>query len=272
MKYYTKNTPKWSDEEIIEEIKVFNQIYKERPIIENLHGMRFPHMFATYFILKKIKPDFVIESGIYKGQSTWLIEKTLPNAKILSIDLDLSQRIYISKKATYSDLDFKYQNFSNIPKNTLVFFDDHVNHYQRLIQSKFFNIKNIIFEDNYDLNKGDFYSLKHIQHNSGYNHKYTKLSLVKTFYVFLKEILKKLFSDNYQINLDKILFRLRDYKASKNDFDNINKNIEIYYEFPPLIDNGDISKKPLMNEIDLNLKVTREDLKGYNNLTYIKLH
>ena len=109
MKHYTKNTPKWSEEEIVEEIKVFNQIYKERPIIENLHGMRFPHMFATYFILKKIKPDFVIESGIYKGQSTWLIEKTLPNAKILSIDLDLSQRIYISKKATYSDLDFKYQ-------------------------------------------------------------------------------------------------------------------------------------------------------------------
>ena len=78
--------------------------------------------------------------------------------------------------------------------------------------------------------------------------------------------------DIYQINLDKILFRLRDYKASKNDFDNINKNIEIYYEFPPLIDNGDISKKPLMNEIDLDLEVTREDLKGYNNLTYIKLH
>jgi hypothetical protein len=115
-------------------------------------------------------------------------------------------------------------------------------------------------------------TLKHIQHNSGYYHKYTKLSLVKTFYVFLIEILKKLFSNNYQIDLDKILFRLRDYKASKNDFDNINKNIEIYYEFPPLIDNGDKTKKPLMNEMDLNLKVTTEDLKGYNNLTYIKLH
>ena len=105
MKHYTKNTPKWSEEEIVEEIKVFNQIYKERPIIENLHGMRFPHMFATYFILKKIKPDFVIESGIYKGQSTWLIEKTLPNAKILSIDLDLSQRIYISKKPLMNEID-----------------------------------------------------------------------------------------------------------------------------------------------------------------------
>jgi len=271
MKHFKSKTVTWSNEEIIKEIKFFNQIYKERPITDNLHGMRFQHMFATYFILKKIKPEFVIESGIYKGQSTWLIEKTLPDAKILCIDLDLSQRIYISKKATYSNLDFKYQKFSNIPENTLVFFDDHVNHYQRLIQSKFFNIKNIILEDNYDINKGDFYTLKHIQHNSGYYHKFTKLSLVKTFYVFLLEIMKKLFSKNYQIDVDKILFRLRDYKASKNDFDNINKNIEIYYEFPPLIDNGDISKKPLMNEIDFNLKVTAEDIKSYNNLTYIRL-
>ena len=65
-------------------------------------------MFSLYFILKKIRPNFVIESGIYRGQSTWLIEKTLPKTKILSIDPNLDNRIYISKKAKYSKLDFKY--------------------------------------------------------------------------------------------------------------------------------------------------------------------
>ena len=74
----------------------------------------------------------VIESGVFKGQSTWLIEKTLPNCKILSIDIDLSKREYISKRAEYSNIDFKDQDFSNIPDDTLVFFDDHVNHLERL--------------------------------------------------------------------------------------------------------------------------------------------
>ena len=85
----------------------------------------------------------------------------------------------------YSDKDFKYHNFSNVPSDTLVFFDDHVNHYERLKQAKFFNIKNIILEDNYNEGSGDFYTLKHAYQNVGFNHKYKKLSHFKTFYMFL---------------------------------------------------------------------------------------
>ena len=88
--------------------------------------MMFPHMFATYFILKKLNPSYVIESGVYKGQSTWLIESTLPNCDLLSIDIDLTKRQYISKKANYSNKDFKLHDFSSIPENTLVFFDDQI--------------------------------------------------------------------------------------------------------------------------------------------------
>ena len=161
MKYFFKNIPNWKNEELISELDNFSKIYETRPIKNNINGMQFPHMFATYFILKKINPSFVIESGVFKGQSTWLIENTLPNSKILSIDIDLTQRTYISKKAKYSNLDFKYHDFSNIPDDTLVFFDDHVSHYERLMQAKFFNIKNIILEDNYSENKGDFYCIKH---------------------------------------------------------------------------------------------------------------
>ena len=79
---------------IAQKTKIFDKIYENRPIKNNHGGMRFPHMFAMYYMLKKIKPDFVVESGIFKGQSTWLIEKTLPEAKILSIDIDLNQTRY----------------------------------------------------------------------------------------------------------------------------------------------------------------------------------
>ena len=261
MKYFHKNIPDWKNDELIESLDIFRKIYETRPIKNNTGGMQFPHMFATYFILKKINPSFVIESGVFKGQSTWLIEKTLPDTKILSIDIDLTNREYISKKAEYSNLDFKHHNFSNIPYDTLVFFDDHVSHYERLMQAKFFNIKNIILEDNYLTGKGDFYTLNHAINNSGFNHNFTKLSLLKTFYVFSNELLKKLFLKKYSIHPEKIKFRLRDYPPSENDFKNIERNIKTYFEFPNL-----------SNMLNDKLELSKDELNSYNHLTYIELY
>jgi len=124
MNLFNKNTPaKWSNYDIIKYLDEFIELYKERPIKDNTGGMKFPHMFGLFFMLKDLKPDFVVESGIYKGQSTWLIERTLPNVNVLSLDPHLNQRKYISKsdKVKYSNLDFTEQDFFNIPKNALVF-------------------------------------------------------------------------------------------------------------------------------------------------------
>ena len=261
MKTFAKNPPKWDKDEILNELEEFKNLYKGRPIKENIHGMRFQHMLATYFILKKLNPSYVIESGVFKGQSTWLIENTLPDSEILSIDINLNQREYISKKVKYSNIDFKYQDFSNIPKDTLVFLDDHVNHYERLQQAKFFNIKNIILEDNYLTGKGDFYTLNHAINNSGFNHNFTKLSLLKTFYIFSYELLKKLFLKKYSIHPEKIKFRLRDYPPNKNDFKNIEKNIKTYFEFPNL-----------SNMLNDKLELSKDELNSYNHLTYIELY
>ncbi len=261
MQIFKKNPPRWEKNEILKEVEIFEKLYEQRPIKNNIHGMRFQHMFATYFILKKLKPSFVIESGVFRGQSTWLIENTLPQANILSIDIDLSQRIYISKKAKYSNIDFKDHNFSNLPEDTLVFLDDHVNHYERLKQAKFFNIKKIILEDNYIEEKGDFYTINHAINNKGFNHNFTKLSLLKTFLIFTNELVKKFFIKNYIFKLDKIKFRLRDHPPNQNDFKNIEKNIKTYFEFPNL-----------SYIIDRNLNLSKQELESYNHLTYIELN
>lgn len=63
-------------------------------------------MFAVWFMSKKLNPELIIESGVYKGQSTWLFEVSCPQARIVSIDVNLDFREYISSRAEYSDLDF----------------------------------------------------------------------------------------------------------------------------------------------------------------------
>ena len=163
--YFEKGNDRWSYSDILRELDNFIPIYEKRPIKNNKGGMQFANMFYFFFILKNKKPSLVIESGVFKGQSTWLIENTLPNCDIISIDIDLSQRQYFSKKAKYSSTDFKFQDFSDIPSNSLVFFDDHINHMERIAEAKFFNIKNIIFEDNYSVNEGDFQTIKQIYNN-----------------------------------------------------------------------------------------------------------
>ena len=161
----------------------------------------------------------------------------------------------------YSSVDFKYQDFSNIPKNTLVFLDDHVNHYERLQQAKFFNIKNIILEDNYPFEKGDFYTLNHAYNNKGFIHNYTKLSLLKTFFIFTGELLKKIFLKKYIFQFEKIKFRIRDHAPNTSDFKNIEKNIKTYFEFPKLSD-----------MIETDLEISKDELDSSNHLTYIELY
>lgn len=66
-----------------------------------------------------------------KDKSTWLLEKACPEAKLVSIDLNLGRREYISEKAVYCDRDFTEQDWSDISDRSLSFFDDHQNAYQR---------------------------------------------------------------------------------------------------------------------------------------------
>ena len=152
----------WTRDEIKKSIPEFLELYKHRPIDYNDGGMLAPHMFATWFMMRQMQPKTVIESGVYKGQSTWLIEQTVPDAEVFSIDIKLSQREYISKNVTYFDQDFSTIDWSFVEdkENTLLFFDDHQNAVVRLQQVNDFGFQYCIFEDNYPIGKGDCMSLK----------------------------------------------------------------------------------------------------------------
>lgn len=141
----------------------FFEIYKRRPISTNAGGMLIPHMFGTWVFLRESAPDVVLESGIWRGQSTWLIEQAT-NADIICVDLELGNRRYFSKRAKYIDIDFSHLDLSALPKaKTVLFFDDHVNAFDRLMQGRAWGFGNFIFEDNYPSGLGDTPSLRQMQ-------------------------------------------------------------------------------------------------------------
>ena len=250
MKSFEKNPFILERKELIESFKEFLEIYQKRPIKNNYGGMRLSHCFAFYIFLKKINPSLIVESGVFKGQGTWLIENICPNAEIICIDIYPHKRIYSSKKAKYYSKDFNYLDWTNIPDNSLAFFDDHQNAVDRLIYAKWCGFKHLIFEDNYadSVEHGDVYSLKRAFSNSGFTNSYHKtkpfteyfgklfsafkMETKKLTYRLSPKLAQKFFnSPYYYYDLNK----LKDVKPNNIDSRLIDKNIEIYYEFPHLI-------------------------------------
>ena len=78
--------------------------------------------------------------------------------------------------------------------------------------------------------------------------------------------IKKIINQNYLINIDILNSRLRDRMATHNEKENLKKNIKTYYMLPKI--NVINKNKKINNYIIKNYK---DELKWYNNITYIKL-
>jgi len=163
-------TTKWLSEDIKQYLEEFHELYQKRPIIDNSGGMKSAHMFSAWYIVKKLQPKYIIESGVWKGLGTWFFEQACPSIeKIYSIDPNTQFRIYTSPKAEYQTNDFLHTDWSHINKNeTFVFFDDHQNCLSRLQKCVADKFKYICIEDNYPWQQGDCYTPKKILANRDY--------------------------------------------------------------------------------------------------------
>ena len=158
-------------DEVRQDLEEFYKLYQQRPVQDNRGGMKSSHLFNTWYALKKIKPKLVIESGVWKGLGTWVIEKAVPNAKIISIDVDYSNLRFKSANVTYLDRDIQTHNWDkildelvpNVKRNEIVvFFDDHQDILDRIEFIHALGIKHILYEDNYPRLQGDVLSPKKI--------------------------------------------------------------------------------------------------------------
>lgn len=158
----TNNNNTISHQITIKDLEEFAQLYAQRPIKENSGGMKSVGMFWVWFTTKMLQPDLIIESGIWHGQSTWLLEQAAPRANIISIDINLDRLKYKSHNVTYTTTDFSQLNVGDITDlNTLCFFDDHQDAYARLHQAHHKGFKHILFDDNYPVSAGGHQTLAH---------------------------------------------------------------------------------------------------------------
>lgn len=170
----------WTTKDLIKGLEEFIPIYETRPIKNNMYGMGFDHSFGLWFIAQWLKPDLMIESGAFKGHSTWVLRQALPDTRIISVTPRHPEK-YLRKGPAYVDQNCTYFagkdfiDFGNVDwksvmskhgvtnlSRVLVFFDDHQSELKRLKQALKAGFRHIVFEDNYDTGTGDHYSLRQI--------------------------------------------------------------------------------------------------------------
>ena len=181
----------------------FKELYENRPIQDNTGGMKSSHLFAFYCAMKELQPNLVVESGIWRGQGTWFIRKALPDADIMSFDIDLSLIKYKSDEVQYLERDINTVDWKEFfkdypektPEKTLLFLDDHQDFSDRLYFLDEAPFKHVIVEDNYPPNQGDIVSPKKI--NEGGNYIVDKFG-VRTEYK-LDDNIKKKFDEKVEL-------------------------------------------------------------------------
>ncbi|KAF7135295.1 hypothetical protein RHSIM_Rhsim08G0225100 [Rhododendron simsii] len=173
-------TVEWTSKDLLKGLEEFVPIYETRPIKNNMYGMGFDHSFGLWFVARWLKPDLMIESGAFKGHSTWVLRQAMPDKPIVSLSPRHPEK-YLKKGPAYVDgnctylagkefVDFGSLNWGSVMKKhgitdlsrVLVFFDDHQNELKRLKQALKAGFRHLVFEDNYDTGTGDHYSLRQI--------------------------------------------------------------------------------------------------------------
>ena len=173
-----KTKEEWEQEldELLPLLSEFSSLLSQRPF-QNYQGLRGVSAFALFYFLRKIRPTVVVEVGVWKGFSTWIIEKAVPNAQIFCYDpmyflfnmLDRKKvgPIYRSPNAKYSGEDFSCidVDFLRSAEKPLVFFDDHQTKLARLFQAKAAGVSHIIFDDNSSVEPFSHRTLEHEKDN-----------------------------------------------------------------------------------------------------------
>ncbi len=131
---------------IIKHDKIF---YKKNFIENNYGGMGFNNSLFIFIFLCHLDIDLIIESGVWKGYSTYLFDKYPKKIKKILFDINFDELKYISKSAEYCEFDITKYEFKKIKKfkKVLAFYDDHVSQYDRLKLSFEKNFSYLIFDD-----------------------------------------------------------------------------------------------------------------------------
>lgn len=220
---------KWSRQRIIEESKVFREVYGRRPVAISESGSNLFHAFAQWCIIRMVQPSLIVESGAMLGWGTWFLRQAAGtrDIHIVVISPQCPNDVAKGKKPFYMDTvnatylcNNEFKDFAEVDwvdigvvndlvefSTALVYFDDHQSGYRRLIEAQRVGFGHLLFDDGYPW-PGDNYSLKQA------------LDVEDDLYTY---------HDNFNSFRTWI-----NHEEKECIYSDVRGRINVYFEFPPL--------------------------------------
>ncbi len=146
--------PSFSDASSLSIVDDFFRLYSNRELTENTHGSGFHNAFWLYYIARILDPGLVVESGVWKGHTSWLLAQACPQADQFGFDINLEHLEYVDLPAQILQQDWQTFQFPEFdPDRAVIFFDCHINHAQRIIEAKVKGFRHLLFDDNPPVHK-----------------------------------------------------------------------------------------------------------------------
>lgn len=126
----------------------FYEQFLDSPFRTQGGGSRFNNLAWLFLLTKVMQPDFVIDSGTFRGASAWAFSAA--GAKVYSFDIDLSRLAQTAEHVVYSECDWTRFDWNNCDfSRVLIYFDDHLDQVRRLIEAAAHGIPLAIFDDDF---------------------------------------------------------------------------------------------------------------------------
>lgn len=134
---------------VSEIVQDFYDLIATSPVQAKKGGNGFNGCLQIYAVARLLQPKVIIESGVFRGQTTWVLRQACPEATFFCFDVDFSNLKYRDRNAIYAQADWSEFDLSAIPADsTLCFFDDHIDQGRRVLEAKARGFSQLLFDDN----------------------------------------------------------------------------------------------------------------------------
>ena len=139
-------------ESIVQLVDEFRTVFFQSPITMNVYGANFPSGVNLFLMARCLDPELVVESGVYKGQSSYFLASACPRAKVHAFDPNLQELSYRTPGVTYHEEDWMQSAVRCDRVGTgLCFFDDHQSQALRVIQAHERGFRHMIVDDSWPI-------------------------------------------------------------------------------------------------------------------------
>ena len=129
-------------------IAAFMDALPQCPVGQDTGGGGFSAAMLLWTIARALRPELVVESGVFRGFTTWVLRQASPEARQYAFDISFAERQRIEPGVEYHEQDWMTLDLS-CPAQTpaLIYFDDHVDQWRRVREAAARGFRYLIFDD-----------------------------------------------------------------------------------------------------------------------------